>query len=497
MVRGLLSIDFGVQWYAMRLGALRSAVALFTLILGATSVAGVTDDQRLISFYNIHTEETIEVVYKRNGRYVADSMKEINHIMRDWRRDEPTKMDPKLIDLIWELHTQLGSQKPIHLISGYRSKKTNERLRRKGGGQARNSRHILGKAADIHFPDVSAKLLRNSALVRERGGVGYYPTSAIPFVHVDTSGVRHWPRLPRLELASLFPDGKTRHRPRKGGPITKKDYKKAMAKLSAKQKKLVQIARGEIKPDRTAPVVTRLAQAPAPKKIARPVKAVQLASLSPDRPLWGNQPLLNWKQASSSTSSGAPIPVKAPQAPLQQFVTASLGGLDTNSSSSMTGQAGSRSAAASVLPPDQDIIVKQQNRMIVASADPMADLINRDRDSSGSLGVQASPQGWDRAPSFDDDHDDELAYQPFPILPLMGKLTTAPGGYFAKMTPPEQTNVMALLGERDILPMQLRQGLDFAQMLWANEFKGLAVATLAMGQGSSHAKTKQYVAASN
>ena len=64
------------------------------------------------------------------------------------------------------------------------------------------------------------KTLRNSALVQEWGGVGYYPTSGIPFVHVDTGHVRMWPRIPRLELAALFPDGKTNYLPNDGKPIT-------------------------------------------------------------------------------------------------------------------------------------------------------------------------------------------------------------------------------------------------------------------------------------
>ena len=71
---------------------------------------------------------------------------------------------------------------------------TNEMLRKTRGGQASQSQHITGKAVDIAFPDVPVKQMRYSAMIRERGGVGYYPTSGIPFVHVDTSRVRHWPR---------------------------------------------------------------------------------------------------------------------------------------------------------------------------------------------------------------------------------------------------------------------------------------------------------------
>ena len=200
-------------------------------VVGFTQVAPAAGDTRNLAFYNVNTKETLEVVYKVDGRYVPEAMQQINHMMRDWRRDEATEMDPELIDLVWELHAELKSQKPIHLISGYRSRKTNNSLRRRGGGQARKSQHIEGKAADIHFPDVSVKQLRNSALIREIGGVGYYPTSGIPFVHVDTARVRHWPRLPRQELALLFPKGRSQHVPSDGRPLTKKDYRIALASV--------------------------------------------------------------------------------------------------------------------------------------------------------------------------------------------------------------------------------------------------------------------------
>jgi len=192
--------------------------------------ADAAEEARTLRLYNIHTKESLAVTFKRDGKFDQSALQRINNFMRDWRKDEATKMDPELVDLIWTLHKQLGSQKPIHLISGYRSAATNASLRKRGGGQAKKSQHILGKAADIHFPDVPVKALRNSALVQEVGGVGYYPGSGIPFVHVDTGRVRMWPRIPRLELAALFPEGKTKYIPSDGKAITLKDYKLAQAK---------------------------------------------------------------------------------------------------------------------------------------------------------------------------------------------------------------------------------------------------------------------------
>ena len=190
-------------------------------------------EDRTISMYNIHTQDTITVTFKRNGKYVLEALQELNHFMRDWRQNREIRMDPALIDIIWELHEELGSKEPVHLICGYRSPATNEMLRRTSGGQAKNSRHITGQAADLVFPDVPLKQLRYAALAKERGGVGFYPTSGLPFVHVDTGNVRHWPSISRTELALVFPNGHSRHVPSDGRPLTPMDSRIALAKWQA------------------------------------------------------------------------------------------------------------------------------------------------------------------------------------------------------------------------------------------------------------------------
>src|SRR5262245_25905829 len=234
--------------------------------------ANASGEERTLSMFNIHTKETITVTYKKDGKYDTDALKRLNEFMRDWRKNESREMDPELIDHIWILHQQLGSKEPVHLICGYRSSATNEAMRRKGGGQAQRSQHILGKAADITFPDVQLQTLRNSARVQEWGGVGYYPTSGIPFVHVDTGHVRMWPRIPRLELAALFPDGSSKYLPSDGKPITQKDYQLALAK-------------GLVKKATTMVAVATPTPTPTPESaIASPVETPQpiLASYAPD-----------------------------------------------------------------------------------------------------------------------------------------------------------------------------------------------------------------------
>ncbi len=252
-----------------RYRASAAAAVAFALALLVGAPAPAAGPTRTLSLYNIHTKETVTVVYKMDGKFVPAEMEKINWILRDWRRDETTTMDPELVDLLWEIHAELGSKAPIHIISGYRSRATNDMLRRTVGGQASQSRHILGKAADVHFPDIPLKKLRYSALVREKGGVGYYPTSAIPFVHVDIDRPRAWPRLPRAELALLFPSGRTQHLPADGEPIDKDDVREARAKHKelAEQVAAFHAGRGKQQPP---PVHTAALIPPVPKLVSPP-----------------------------------------------------------------------------------------------------------------------------------------------------------------------------------------------------------------------------------
>lgn len=198
-------------------------LAVFFLIV-FTSFAWA--ETRTLRMYFTHTKESATITFKKNGRYVKSGLQKANRFLRDWRRKEPTRMDPELLDLVWEVYQASGSRRPIHVISGYRSPKTNNMLRRRGRKVAKTSQHTRGKALDFFMPDVPVKKLRALGLKMHRGGVGYYAGS---FVHLDTGRVRHWPRMSRRQLVRVFPRGKTIHVPSDGRPL--KGYKVAMANL--------------------------------------------------------------------------------------------------------------------------------------------------------------------------------------------------------------------------------------------------------------------------
>lgn len=201
------------------------------VIFGSASSASA--ETRTLKIYFLHTKERAEITYKKNGRYIKSGLQQINHMLRDWRRNEPTNMDPRLIDLLWEVYRASGSRDYIHVVSAYRAPATNSMLRSRSSGVAKNSQHTLGKAVDFYLPDVKLATLRNLGLKMHVGGVGYYPKSGSPFIHLDVGNVRHWPRLSRRELASVFPDGKTIHVPSDGKPMP--GYQQALAMVKQRQ----------------------------------------------------------------------------------------------------------------------------------------------------------------------------------------------------------------------------------------------------------------------
>ncbi len=202
---------------------------------GFSSGAGnavANGDTRTIYLFHNHTKESIAATYLVGGRYDAEVLKQLNWFLRDWRRDEPTTMDPRLFDVVWEVYRTAGSgTNPVVVMSAYRSPETNAMLRRRSRGVARHSQHMQGKAMDTSMPGMSMQDIREIGMKMQRGGVGYYPTAGTPFVHLDVGSVRSWPRMNYDQLVRLFPDGKTVHLPSNGQPLAR--YEEARAELEA------------------------------------------------------------------------------------------------------------------------------------------------------------------------------------------------------------------------------------------------------------------------
>lgn len=162
---------------------------------GANSLWNNGRPDRSLAFYNTHTHETLDVTYWESGRYNNGALDAVNWHLRDHRREEEASISRELLNFLHDIKAELRSRYPdqdivFHVISGYRSPKTNAMLRAGGGGQAKKSRHMHGDAIDIRVPGVDSADIRDIAWCMQRGGVGYYRGS--DFVHVDTHDIRFW-----------------------------------------------------------------------------------------------------------------------------------------------------------------------------------------------------------------------------------------------------------------------------------------------------------------
>ena len=130
-------------------GALGLAFAA-ALPAARTQNAIANGDTRTIYLYHVHTGESIAATFRVDGQYDRAVLEKLNWFLRDWRSDAPTKMNPKLFDVIWETYRETGSREPVHILSAYRSPETNAMLRRRSRAVAEHSQHILGRAMDMH-----------------------------------------------------------------------------------------------------------------------------------------------------------------------------------------------------------------------------------------------------------------------------------------------------------------------------------------------------------
>ena len=316
-------------------------MALTVIVPPATTPAMAGAGDRTLYLHHTHTGETAQITFKRNGRYDQEALRKLNYFLRDWRTNEPTNMDPALFDLIWQVYQSVGATQPVNIVSSYRSPKTNAMLRASSSGVAENSQHMKGKAMDFFIPGINLATLRATAMKFQVGGVGYYPTSGSPFVHLDTGSVRAWPRMTTAQLKKVFPDGKTIHIPADGKPLSSTGRQYALAEwqkchsvpcgigesvgggggglfdalFGKKQQPVVQVADNSGPAQRAVQTIEVTAPVPA-AAAARPNEAtIQTAALdtsAPSLPFGSNAsaPLTDAEMASNVASEPAPVPMQ-------------------------------------------------------------------------------------------------------------------------------------------------------------------------------------------
>jgi uncharacterized protein YcbK (DUF882 family) len=157
------------------------------------ALAGVNDKDKnkVIRLYNPNNRERLRAVFWRDGWFDARAMDDINHFMRDWRQDQQVNFDPYVVGLLHSICQECGHAGEVVILSGYRTKATNDWLRNHPRySAAKDSLHLYGRAADFTFPSTSLRKVKDAARKFQQGGVGYYPKQH--FVHIDTGEERYW-----------------------------------------------------------------------------------------------------------------------------------------------------------------------------------------------------------------------------------------------------------------------------------------------------------------
>lgn len=147
------------------------------------------------SIWLVRGHEQMEATYWSAARgYDREQYLQLCWALRDIQADRVFPIDHGLLDVLAGLQAWLarsGVRAPLEIHSGYRSRSTNQKVE----GAAFNSRHLLGKAADVTVPGVKNVKLAGMASVLGRGGTGFYPGRN--FVHIDTGDERVWVTPPK------------------------------------------------------------------------------------------------------------------------------------------------------------------------------------------------------------------------------------------------------------------------------------------------------------
>lgn len=182
-----------MSFRASRRGFLRGVLlgAPAALALGGPRLALASAlEERSLEFVNTHTGETLKAAYFSAGSYCEEALGGFDHLLRDHRSGEATRMDRGLFDLLHDVAALAGREARFEVISGYRSPATNAMLNSRSSGVARRSLHMDGRAIDVRLAGYRTDRLRDLALSLKGGGVGYYRKS--DFIHLDTGRFRTW-----------------------------------------------------------------------------------------------------------------------------------------------------------------------------------------------------------------------------------------------------------------------------------------------------------------
>jgi uncharacterized protein YcbK (DUF882 family) len=148
----------------------------------------VPTDARRLTLKNAHTGENFNGPYRDAIGPLPSAIADLTVFLRDFHADKCGPVDVGVLDFLANVMAASG-QHSATVLSAYRTRETNERLRATRFGVAEQSQHLFGRAIDVTFDGRLANV-KQAALAMKQGGVGWYPASF--FIHLDSGPARSW-----------------------------------------------------------------------------------------------------------------------------------------------------------------------------------------------------------------------------------------------------------------------------------------------------------------
>lgn len=132
-----------------------------------------------LHLFHTHTGERLDIVFRRGDDYAPEAIAKLDYFLRDHRTGEVRHFDPRIYDVLEELTYAVGYPSgQIDIVCGYRTPWSNEFLRARTDGVAKNSLHLRAEAIDLRRRHL--RIARSSALSTPRGcrllsACGFYP----------------------------------------------------------------------------------------------------------------------------------------------------------------------------------------------------------------------------------------------------------------------------------------------------------------------------------
>ena len=104
----------------------RAVCASFLFVLCSSllpaAVSSAPEPVYRLRLYHTHTNERLDVVYRRGDQYLDSALEQLDYFLRDHRTGTVHHFDPRLFDLLNSLDATVGHpQGEIDVVCGYRT----------------------------------------------------------------------------------------------------------------------------------------------------------------------------------------------------------------------------------------------------------------------------------------------------------------------------------------------------------------------------------------